>query len=487
MKRIFTALAIFSLANTAIYAQDGSLDLNFFNYGHGAHDPVYKILVAPNNKIYLSGAFLNINNNTPPVSRVARLNEDGTIDNTFNVGDATNTGSGVSNISLQHDGKVLISADFTPFSSIGSMRRFNSDGTLDPTFNMGDVINSEPTSVIPLPNSKIIIGGSFTQVGGSGKNRLARLLPDGNIDNTFNIGSGANGTVSMVQVQPDGKIIVGGQFSSFNGVTKKRLVRLNPDGSIDNNFVTGDGPNATGGMRSSYIQPDGKILICGTFTTFSGLNRNGVVRLNTDGSVDSTFSIGIGPKKNSGTAPEINSVTVQSDGKIVLVGYFDTFNNIARRTIVRLNPNGSVDTSFVSTGATYDVATGGSDNGRLHTVAMHKNRILLGGYFISYGGVQRGYFARLNNTSLTLSTKDELTSSVSTSVSPNPARESIKIKSNTEIAKVQIFSPEGRLVIEKDIQSKETEINIKELTTSSYTIKIVKKNGLSESKKLIKE
>ncbi|HCA06696.1 T9SS type A sorting domain-containing protein [Chryseobacterium sp.] len=487
MKRILSVLAIFSLASTSVSAQDGSLDLNFFNNGHGAHDPVYKILVAPDNKIYLSGSFLNISNNTPPVSRVARLNEDGTIDNTFNVGAATNTGSGVSNISLQHDGKLLITADFTPFSSIEGMRRFNADGSLDPTFNMGDIINSGPTSVIPLPNSKIIIGGSFTQVGGSGKNRLARLLPDGNIDNTFNIGSGANGTVSLVKVQSDGKIIVGGQFSSFNGVDKKRLVRLNPDGSIDNTFVTGDGPNATGGMRSSFIQPDGKIVICGTFTTFSGLNRNGVVRLNTDGSVDSTFSIGTGPKKNSGTAPEINSVTVQSDGKIVLVGYFDTFNNIARRTIVRLNPNGSVDTSFISPGATYDVATGGSDNGRLHTVAMHKNRILLGGYFVSYGGVQRGYFARLNNTSLTLSTQEQPASSASTIVSPNPARESVKIKSNAEIAKIQILSPEGRLVLEKDAQSKETEINIKSLTAGSYMIKLMKKNGSVESKKLIKE
>lgn len=484
MKRIFSTLAIFSLASTSIYAQDGALDLNFFNQ-IGAHGEVTKILVANDNKIYLVGSFPNINNNPQQLNRVARLNADGTVDNTFNVGDAT--AGGASSIAIQNDGKLLIGAPYYISNSIlGGLKRFNSDGTPDYTFSTGDVINSSVGSMAIQPDSKIIIGGGFTTVGGTGKNRIARLLPDGNIDNTFNVGTGADSGVSFVKLLPNGKVIAGGSFTTFAGVAKNKLVKLNTDGSIDTSFVYGAGPNAGSIIYSGYIQSDGKILLTGNFSTFSGVNRRGAVRLNADGSVDSTFSIGTGATGKLGSLAYIYDVTVQNDGKILLTGDFDTFNGSPRKTIVRLNPNGSVDTTFSSPGAFYQYNNSSDNDGIIRAVALQGSKILVGGFFVKYGNVNRGYFARLSNTSF-LGTKEERNLSVTASVSPNPAKEYVKIKSDQIIEKIQIFTNEGRIVLEKSIKAKEADLDIKHWVTGDYVLNLIYPNGSKESKKLIKE
>jgi uncharacterized delta-60 repeat protein len=107
---------------------------------------------------------------------------------------------------------------------------------------------------------------------------VARLNPDGTVDATFAIGSGADGTVRGVAVQPDGKIIVVGEFLNFQNTPCRRLARLNPDGTLDKTFDVGSG--ASNFIDCVVIQPDGKVLLGGNFTGFNGGNFGGVVRLN---------------------------------------------------------------------------------------------------------------------------------------------------------------------------------------------------------------
>ncbi|MFN6944977.1 MAG: T9SS type A sorting domain-containing protein, partial [Cytophagaceae bacterium] len=152
---------------------------------------------------------------------------------------------------------------------------------------------------------------------------------DGSLDEDFNPGSGFVGIdVQSLSFQSDGKILVGGSFTSYNGITRNRIARLNADGSLDESFNPGTGFNA--GVRSISLQNDNKILIGGEFTSFDGSPRNYIVRINTDGTLDEGFYPGTGFDR------AVTSIATQSDGKIIAGGEFISFNGIGRNRIARL-------------------------------------------------------------------------------------------------------------------------------------------------------
>lgn len=172
----------------------------------------------------------------------------------------------------------------------------------------------------------------FTLVLVSGKVK-AQLTVD--IDPSFDIGTGAIGlnvSVHSIALQPDGKILAGGDFTTFNGTTQNRLVRLNSDGSLDTSFNIGTGFNY--GVTSITLQPDGKILVGGYLTTFNGATQNRLVRLNSDGTLDTSFNIGIGFNEY------VISVTLQPDGKILVGGLFKKYNGTTQNRITRLQEIG---------------------------------------------------------------------------------------------------------------------------------------------------
>ena len=112
------------------------------------------------------------------------------------------------------------------------------------------------------------------------------------LDLTFNptdigIGNGANGIIRTTSIQSNGKIIIGGDFTSFIGTSRNYIARLNTDGTLDSTFNPGTGTN--GIIYSSSIQSDGKIIIGGDFTSFNGTERYHIARLNTDGTLDTNF------------------------------------------------------------------------------------------------------------------------------------------------------------------------------------------------------
>ena len=166
------------------------------------------------------------------------------------------------------------------------------------------------------------LGGTFSTVNGVSLANVARLSSDGSVDGAFNAGSGANtgGSVTSMALQVDGKILISDSaFTAVNGVARRRFARLNSDGSLDSAFtVTGDSS-----AQAWAVQPDGKILIGGFFTTINGVGRASVARLNSDGSLDTAFNPGTGA-----TGGGVSALALQTDGKIVIGGSFISVNGI---------------------------------------------------------------------------------------------------------------------------------------------------------------
>lgn len=307
--------------------------------------------------------------------------QDGANDPTFNPGDTeyTNTGTDgeIFKMAQQQDGKIIIVGNFHNYrnSNRNYIARLNEDETLDMNFNPGSGADASIRAVKILPNGKIFIGGDFSLYNGVSRKGIALLNADGSVDTSFDPGIGFNDFVQEIAIQSDNKIIVAGGFTTYNSTTADGIIRLNPDGSIDTAFSS---VGNNGIINALVIQPDGKIIAAGTFTSFSGLSKGRITRLNSDGSNDASFSIGSGADDN------VFTLVTQSDGKILVGGMFYNFNTQPVTPLVRLNPDGTRDMSFtpVIDTSVFGIAIDGN------------NKILIGGYGVVDGW---SFFARLNN------------------------------------------------------------------------------------------
>lgn len=186
-------------------------------------------------------------------------------------------------------------------------------GVLDVTFNtvddglQGDGFDNIVRTVALQADGDLIVEGDYLYFNGISLPYLSRLKPDGTVDASFNLGSGFNGKVYSTLIQPDGKIIVGGSFTSYNGIAVGRLIRLNSNGSSDTSFSTGLGVT-NNIVYATAQQSDGKTIVVGSFTKYNTTNANRVVRILPDGSLDSTFAIG------SGASGLVGEVKVQTAG-----------------------------------------------------------------------------------------------------------------------------------------------------------------------------
>jgi uncharacterized repeat protein (TIGR01451 family)/uncharacterized delta-60 repeat protein len=356
---------------------DGSLDTDFV-VGTGANSQVSTTAVQTDGKVIIGGLFTSYNGT--PVNRIARLNSDGSLDNTFNVGTGAN--SSILTTAVQTDGKVIIGGLFTSYNGtpVNRIARLNSDGSLDTDFVVGTGASSNVYTTTIQTDGKVIIGGVFSSYNGTPRNRIARLNIDGSLDTDFVVGTGANITVWTTTIQSDGKVIIGGEFTSYNGTPRSRIARLNNDGSLDTDFVVGTGAN--GAVSTISIQSDGKVIIGGGFTNYNGTTRNRIARLNTNGSLDTDFVVGTGANSS------ILTTAVQTDGKVIIGGLFTSYNGTLRSNRARLDTDGSLDITFnVGTGANGAVLT---------TVIQSDGKVIIGGSFVSYNGTARNRIARLH-------------------------------------------------------------------------------------------
>jgi uncharacterized delta-60 repeat protein len=205
--------------------------------------------------------------------------------------------------------------------------------------------------------SGVYVGGYFLTIDSNSLSYFQKLNADGTPNTAFNnnyynglsLSPGFDQPVFSIAVQNDGKVLVGGDFSSLNGISRIRFVRFNADGTVDTAFYTNLGIGFDNIVYKIVVQPDGKILVGGVFGAFNGNVRRGLVRLNPDGTEDVTFATNIGAA--AGVSGSVNNIILSqfTPGKIYLVGGFADWNGNANTfDIVKLNSNGTHDNTFVS-------------------------------------------------------------------------------------------------------------------------------------------
>jgi len=365
-------------------AQPGSLDPSF-NPGDGVDQSVFSMAVQSDGKVVIGGDFSSVNNVSR--NRIARLNSDGQVDESFDPG--LGADDLVSAVAMQGN-KVIIAGFFTSVDDMtrGTIARLNSDGSLDATFDPGEGADGPILALAVQNDGKIVVGGLFTTIDGIARGNIARLNSNGSVDSSFDPGTGVTGesfsTVNALALQSDGKVVIGGTFTNVNGVRRTHVARLQSSGSLDSSFNPAIGLAGGGllaGINTLGIQSDGGIVIGGDFTSVGGMARTNLARLNSNGSHDASFNPG------TGADSAVSSLAVQSNGKIVVSGFFTHINGTVRNYLARLDKSGGLDTGFAP-------GTGASD--AVYVTALQADgKVLIGGAFITFNGTPRHGIARL--------------------------------------------------------------------------------------------
>ena len=344
---------------------DGSLDRSGFLYGlSGASDTVYALVDQSDDQILVGGTFTNLNGTI--LNHIARLNGlDGSLDSSFNPGaGADNTIYSIAETFIGGSRKIYVGGAFSLMngSTIPFVARLNNDGTVDTGFAPGSGPISTVYAVAAYPTNsvfagKVLIGGAFSNVNNVAVGHIARLNMDGSLDASFNINvaTGSGDTIRTLAIQNDGRVVVGGDFTNFNGVAVSHLARLNSDGTLDATFTSNIGAGANASVSALAIQADNRIVVAGQFTQANGVTRNRITRLLPNGAVDPTINFG------DGADGAVNAVVIQpADQMLVIGGSFTQYNDAPANHIARIY-GGSVTGSglFQFTSAGYSVDENG--------------------------------------------------------------------------------------------------------------------------------
>ena len=446
---------------------DGTRDDSFSQIGAFY---VQTTSIQSDGKTIISGNFTYYNDTLS--NGLARLNNDGTLDNTFIVGDGV-SGGYIYSTCIQSDGKIIIAGNITSYNGtlINRIARLNANGSLDSTFNPGTGTNDVIYTTAIQSNGKIIIGGSFTSYNGIPVNRIARLNYDGSLDNTFPpTGSVSinNGEVRTIALQSDGKIIIGGILPWFG----KNIVRLLANGYSDSTFNAG--ANVNDSVNNICIQSDGKIIVGGNFNNYIGSGKNKIVRLDTNGGYDNNF---FGGGSRLGVTDNLSTISIQSDGKIIIGGYFTSYGGINTPNIARLTSSGAVDSTF----------NPGRPDGPVRSTSIQTDgKIIVGGDFFSYDGIERNGITRVNgNNTLTNSSFDKS----SIAIYPNPSNGYFILQTNemNTAKSISIYTILGQKIYDAVISSNETTIDISNQPKGVYLYKVIGEEGETKSGKLVIE
>jgi uncharacterized delta-60 repeat protein len=309
----------------------------------------------------------------------------GTLDPTFDPGLALSTNYWnywtVHAVLPLPGGSVVVGGEFTMASGAArdNIICLLSNGSTDSNFVARITQQGGNASVEALvaQGTKLLVGGRFDSVNGMVRRGLARLNGDGTLDTTFNPNLGYSAQVEVVVVQPDNRIIVAGSFMANVGASfRQGLARLNADGSLDLSF---DATYAPGGfVYAAALQPDGKLVVGGFFAGSGANCPTNLARLGPNGTLDTNYWPGFD------TFGIVYGIAIQADGKAVLAGGFDNVNGVTRYGYARVNLDGTLDASFELKDAGTNLFSSG---GRLRSVAVQSDqKILLGGTYAYYGG-----------------------------------------------------------------------------------------------------
>ena len=336
---------------------------------------IYDLSIASDGGVLATGYLQQTAIGFPPREQLRRFLPDGSSTPDF-VSPLVMTASAVHQLP---DGKMLYSASGGTVSR--PLIRLEANGAVDNTYVLDPIVTSIANSWAAGPMNRPV----FLAQTASGR-RLVRLSENGALDPSFAPALGVAGNIFTTVTQEDGKSIVAGQFAFMNGVQRGGIARLNADGSVDTTFDPGTG--FTGSPDRLVLQADGKILAVGGFTQYNGSTVPGIVRLNTDGSIDGTFSV---------TTSGVSTVELQPDGKILIGGNFSMVNGVTRTGVARLETTGALDTSFNITLGTAVVR---------RTVVEPSGKIVIGGTFTVEDGSNRTNLVRLEPNGVLDSTFD---------------------------------------------------------------------------------
>ncbi len=372
---------------------DGTLDSTF---NPNANGTVFAVAIQPNGQIIIGGSFTTVQpgSASSPTTRnhIARFNTDGSLDTGFD----PNTDRPVLSLGIQPNGQIVVGGGFTKLQANGSsaattrngIARVNSDGSLDTSFD--PEANGSVNAIAVLPTGKIIIGGAFVNVQPNGApaatqaDFLARLNFDGSVDTGFIVNPLSS--VTAVAVQVDGRVLIGGTFTSVDPVNSPAAIqvnyaaRINTDGSVDSSFD----PNPDQAVNAIVVQQDGGVVLGGFFEAIQTADastptvRNFIARVSNAGSLDATME--------PDSAGVIYAAAPLSGGQTIVGGSFTSLGGVTRANLARLNADGSVDTTFAPT-----------LNGTVLAISVQPNgQVVVGGQFTTVDGITRNHIARIN-------------------------------------------------------------------------------------------
>ncbi|WP_207432221.1 fibronectin type III domain-containing protein [Sabulibacter ruber] len=420
---------------------NGSVDASFpliREYSNFHHNYLYAMSLLPDGNILVGGTFKYINDQAVS-NPVLKLTSTGQVDQSFTFNKAA---TGITSLVNLADQKFLLAGNLTK-SQTGEyvhLLRFTGNGAEDVSFQT-EVHHEASTNFLRQADGSLLLYGTFSKVAGIKRDGLARILPSGALDQEFapTFGGSPNTVISAVALQANQSILVAGNFTTVNGASHKGLVRLKPDGTVDPSFNAGINQNLEKAptIGAVVVLPSQKIVMYGFFENIRGVSRPAYVRLNANGTVDEEFEF------NAGEARSVVQMLPApgTEGKLLIRGlivFKDEMNKpIASKNIFRLNADGSLDQTFqlddqvydahtnlaiqpdakiLVTGkfrnsggyrlyryssegvleANYQVGVANSSQALTSIAPLPDNSVLLGGYFTAVNGVNRNHLIKLD-------------------------------------------------------------------------------------------
>jgi uncharacterized delta-60 repeat protein len=308
---------------------------------------VRAIVVQRDGKILVGGSFSEVNGVTR--TNLARLHADGSLDAGFvPASGAADWYQGVVGLAVLGEGKVLVGGRL-----LGSRKllcRLNANGSLDASFST-NLTGYELIQFAVRSDGRIYAAGPF-DLGEPGwyYSRLVLVNADGTIDGSFAPDFGNSGFYCFtgLAVQPNDHLLVSGWFQSVNGAARNQIARLSPEGRVDDSFDPGttlSGWSLTTDARSMVLEPDGHIWLGGAVPLANG-SRAALVRLQPNGRLDQDFYDEAGEVKVAGDNIRIQALAALEDGRLYVGGSFDAYNNEPRKGLARVLPDGALDRGF---------------------------------------------------------------------------------------------------------------------------------------------
>jgi uncharacterized delta-60 repeat protein len=364
----------------AVLVADGVLDTDFqANLGTGFTGAVDSVAVDSTGSVYVAGRFTDFKG--LGTANLVKLTSTGLVDSSFSIG--TGFDDTVYVVAVDGSDNVYVGGNFTTYNGTATPRfaKLSPTGELDTTFNLfllGGFQVGFVSSIAFAPGGSIYVGGSFTTFNGSTFARLVRLSSTGSLDTSFNTGIGFNLGVDALLASGT-SIFAGGSFTSFGSSSAKRLANVSSDAVLNSTFNAAVATGFDATVRSLAIDASNNLYVGGAFTNFkSTSNTAHFVRLDSDGSLDATYTSTL----PAGLNAEVTGLAIQDNGDLIVAGNFNG-------GLYRIDSDGAEDTEFTTNRGT-------GTNAQINTLLIQSNgRILVGGQFTSFNGTSVGGLIRL--------------------------------------------------------------------------------------------